>query len=58
LYIKARPGTGSKIGEKDLLQKFLDGLADRNAQFQVENVKDPSDIYEAFQQVVHYEEAG
>ena len=58
LYIKAYPERDSMVREEDLLRKFLDGLADRDAQFHVEYVKDPSDIYEAVQQVVHYEEAG
>jgi hypothetical protein len=58
LYIKAHPERDSKIREEDLLRKFLDGLADRDAQFHVEFVKDPADIYEAVQQVVQYEEAG
>lgn len=58
LYTKAHPERDSKTRDEDLLRKFLDGLADRDAQFHVEYVKDPRDIHEAVLQVTNYEEAG
>lgn len=48
----------SKSGEEDLLQRFLDGLADSNAQFHVEYVKEPEIIDVVTIQVVNFDEIG
>ena len=42
--------------DEDLLRKFLDGLFDEKARFQVEYVKEPRDIDEAVYQVVDFQE--
>lgn len=39
LYDKAHPKRNSERREEDLLRRFLDGLADSDAQFHVEYVK-------------------
>lgn len=48
----------SKSGEEDLLQRFLDGLEDSNAQFHVEYVKEPEIIDVITIQVVNFDEIG
>lgn len=58
LYAKAHPKRNSKTREEDLLQRFLDGLADSIAQFYVENVKEPENIDVVTIQVVNFEEIG
>lgn len=44
LYDKAHPKRNSETREENLLRKFLDVLADSDAQFHVEYVKEPEDI--------------
>lgn len=58
LYDKAHPKRNSETREEDLLRRFLDGLADSDAQFHVEYVKEPENIDEGVLQVVNFEETG
>lgn len=58
LYDKAHPKRDSETREEDLLRRFLDGLADGDAQFHVEYVKEPENIDEAVLQAVNFEETG
>lgn len=58
LYDKAHPKRNSKTREEDLLQRFLDSLADSIAQFHVENVKEPENIEVVTIQVVNFEDIG
>jgi len=56
LYDKAHPGRDEKTRQEDLLRRFLDGLTDEKAKFQVEFVKAPISIDEAVDEVVNYTE--
>lgn len=58
LYDKAHPKRDSETREEDLLRRFLDGLADSDAQFHVEYVKEPENIDKAVLQAVNFEETG
>ena len=56
LYDKAHANRDEETRREDLLRKFLDGLYDEKARFQVEYVKEPRDIDEAVYQVVDFQE--
>jgi hypothetical protein len=56
LYDKAYPNRDATTRGEDLLRRFLDGLAEDRARFQVEYVKDPQDIDEAVFEVVNFQE--
>ena len=47
LYDKAHPNRDSLTREEDLIRRFLDGLSERDAQYNVEYVKEPRNIDEA-----------
>ena len=57
LYDKAHPDRDGDTRAEDLLRRFLDGLKNEQARFQVEHVKEPSNIDEAVYQVVNFLEA-
>ena len=54
LYDKAHAGRDEKTRQEDLLRRFLDGLLDEQARFQVEFNKDPSNIDDAVYDVVNF----
>ena len=56
LYDKAHANRDEETRREDLLRKFLDGLYDEKARFQVEYVKEPRDIDEAVYQVLDFQE--
>ena len=56
LYDKAHANRDEETRREDLLRKFLDGLYDEKARFQVAYVKEPRDIDEAVYQVVDFQE--
>ncbi|MCG8033222.1 MAG: hypothetical protein JAZ03_13720 [Candidatus Thiodiazotropha taylori] len=56
LYDKAYSKRDSETRQEDLLRRFLDGLYDDKARFQVEYVKEPKTIDEAVFFVVDFEE--
>ena len=56
LYDSAYAERDPDTRREDLLRRFLDGLYDDKARFQVEFVKEPSDIDEAVFQVVAFQE--
>lgn len=56
LYAKAHANRNEHTRQEDLLRRFLDGLYDDKARFQVEYVKEPRDIDEAVFQVVDFQE--
>ena len=56
LYDKAHANRDEETRREDLLRKFLDGIFDEKARFQVEYVKEPRDIDEAVYQVVDFQE--
>lgn len=56
LYDKAHANRDEHTRQEDLLRRFLDGLYDDKARFQVEYVKEPRDIDEAVFQVVDFQE--
>ena len=56
LYDKAHSNRDENTRREDLLRRFLDGLYDEKARFQVEYVKEPRDIDEAVYQVVDFQE--
>ena len=56
LYDKAYSQRDSETRQEDLLRRFLDGLYDDKARFQVEYVKEPKTIDEAVYYVVDFEE--
>ena len=56
LYSKAYPGRDTVTRNEDLVRKFLDGLQDDDAQFQVEFGKSPNTIDEAVSEVVNFME--
>lgn len=57
LYDKTYPNRNSGTRCEELLRRFLDGLNDENARFQIEFVKDPADIDEAIRYVINITEA-
>ena len=57
LYDKAHPLRDEDTRREDLLRRFLDGLKDADAAFQVEYIKEPIDIDEAVYEVVNYIES-
>ena len=54
LYDKVHPDRRSRTRDEDLLRRFLDGIQDSKASFQVEFVKEPEDIDEAVFDVVSF----
>ena len=56
LYDKAHSQQDSKTRQEDLLRRFLDGLIDEEASFQVEYVKSPKKIDEAVYEIVNFRE--
>ena len=56
LYDKAFPTRDRRTRNEDLLRRFLNGLADKDAKFQVEYVKNPADIDTAVDEVVNFME--
>ena len=56
LYDKAYPQRPAQTRQEDLLRRFLDGLADEQARFQVEFVKEPTEIDTAVYEVVAFQE--
>jgi hypothetical protein len=57
LYDKAHSKRDKETRKYDLLRKFLDGLNDDTARFQIEYFKSPSGIDEAVAMAVEYQEA-
>ena len=57
LYDKAHPGREDKTRREDLLRRFLDGIADREASSQVEFIcKSLKDIDQAVEEVINYQQ--
>ena len=56
LYDNAHSNRDVNTRGKDLLRRFLNGLYDEKARFQVEYVKEPRDIDEAVYHVVDLQE--
>ena len=54
LYDKAHSNRDSETRREDLLRRFLDGILDERARFQVEYVKEPEDIDQAVYEVVNF----
>lgn len=54
LYDKAYVKRDKNTRREDLLRRFLDGLIDEKASFQVEYIRDPEDIDEAVFEVVSF----
>ena len=54
VYSKAYPHHDSTIQDEDLLCRFLNGIMDQKAHQQVEFVKDPANIDEAFDEMARY----
>ena len=54
LYDKAHANRDEGTRREDLLRRFLDGLFDEKARFQVEYIREPRDIDEAVYQVVDF----
>ena len=54
LYAKAYKGRDSKTRQEDLVRRFLDGLKDHEARFEVEYHKEPTDIDTAVYHVVNF----
>lgn len=54
LYDKAHNKRDKETRREDLLRRFLDGLTDEKASFQVEYIRNPSDIDEAVFEVVSF----
>ena len=54
LYAKAYKGRDSKTRQEDLVRRFLDGLKDNEARFEVEYHKEPTDIDTAVYHVVNF----
>lgn len=57
LYDKGYAKRDANTRKEDLLRRFLDGLIDEKASFQVEYIKDPKDIDEAVFEVVNFLDA-
>ena len=56
LYDKTHTHRDKVTRREDLLRRFLDGMLDENARFQVEFVKEPRDIDQAVYAVVCFQE--
>ena len=56
LYDKAHSNRDVETRREDLLRRFLDGVIDDSARFQVEYVKEPRDIDDAVYEVVNFTE--
>ena len=56
LYDYAYPHRHANTRKEDLLRRFLDGLVDDEASFQVEYVKTPANIDEAVYEIVNFKE--
>ena len=54
LYDKAHKYRDSETRREDLVRRFLDGLRDEEVKWEVEYVKDPTDIDQAVYHVVNY----
>ncbi len=54
LYDRAYPHRDMETRREDLLRRFLDGLRDSQAKYQVEFVKDPANIDQAVYEIVHW----
>lgn len=54
LYDKAHANRDRETRNEDLLRRFLDGLIDDRARFQVEFIKEPEDIDAAVYEVVNF----
>ena len=54
LYDKAHGYRDQRMCQEDLVRRFLDGLQDETARFQVEFNKEPQDINEAVYHVVNF----
>lgn len=54
LYDKAHANRDKETRREDLLRRFLDGLLDDRARFQVEFTKEPEDIDDAVYEVVNF----
>ncbi|MCG8046378.1 MAG: hypothetical protein N0E48_12120, partial [Candidatus Thiodiazotropha endolucinida] len=54
LYAKAYQGRDSKTRQEDLVRRFLDGLKDSDARFEIEYNKEPDDIDEAVYHAVNF----
>ena len=54
LYNKAHPDPETR--QEDLLRRFLNGLLDERARFQVKYVKEPKDIDDAVYEMVNFME--
>ena len=54
LYAKAYKGRDSETRQEDLVRRFLDGLKDNEARFEVEYHKEPTDIDTAVYHVVNF----
>ena len=54
LYSKAYKSRGNQVRQEDLVRRFLDGLKDHDARFEVEYNKDPKTIDEAVFRVVSF----
>ena len=56
LYDKAHSNRDVETRREDLLRRFLDGVIDDSARFQLEYVKEPQDIDDAVYEVVNFTE--
>lgn len=54
LYFKAYKSRDSKTRQEDLVRRFLDGLKDSEARFEIEYNKEPNDIDEAVYHAVNF----
>ena len=54
LYAKAYRSRDSKTRQEDLVRRFLDGLRDNDARFEIEYNKEPEDIDEAVYHAVNF----
>ena len=54
LYTKAHTFRDAKTGPEDLVRRFLDGLRDSDARFEIEYNKEPEDIDEAVYHAVNF----
>ena len=54
LYSKAHQSRDAKTRQEDLVRRFLDGLRDNDARFEIEYNKEPEDIDEAVYHAVNF----
>ena len=54
LYTKAHSFRDEKTRQEDLVRRFLDGLRDSDARFEIEYNKEPEDIDEAVYHTVNF----